>query len=93
MEICSVKIPSWIHKNEAENEFLKTLKIKAQLKMEFYRSKMLPFEQKYQSSFEEFQKNLKKESKEDFEKWDDLIEWEAIFKAFKEWENRYKEFD
>ncbi len=92
METLTLKLPTWVNKEEAENELVTNLKIKAQLKMEFYKSTMLPFEKKYNCSFEDFQNRLKLKSEENFQEWDDLIEWEASFTLFNEWEERFKEF-
>ena len=39
------------------------------------------FEKKYQESFKEFEIRLKSED-EDFEKWDDYIEWKAYLKTY-----------
>ncbi len=72
-------------------EFLKNLLGKALLKMEFYRSKMKPFETRYQLSFREFQRRIESASKENFAEWDDFIEWEANYTAFAKWEERYLE--
>ncbi|HDQ00469.1 MAG TPA: hypothetical protein ENN22_14985 [bacterium] len=89
----TLKLPSWINKEEAENELLKNLKIKAQLKMEFYRSKMLPFERRYNISLEEFKKRFNSKAEEKFEEWDDFIEWEASFNSYNEWKQRFEEIE
>jgi len=91
MEELTIKIPSWIKRDDAEIEFKNNLKAKAQLKMEYFRSKMLPFEKKYKCNFKDLNLRIHQETKEDFEKWDDYIEWEAIFKAFSEWKARLEE--
>jgi hypothetical protein len=93
MTTLTVKVPSWVKKEAAQEEFLSSLLGKALLKMEFYRSKMKPFETKYQLSFPEFQKRVESASKENFGEWDDLIEWEANYTAFLKWEERYKELE
>jgi hypothetical protein len=92
METLTLSIPSWVNKEEAENELLNNLKMKTQLKMEYYRSKMLPFEKKYNNSFEDFKYRYNSKTDESYEEWDDLIEWEASFTLFKEWEQRFMEF-
>ncbi|MFQ5637288.1 MAG: hypothetical protein ACE5IR_04765 [bacterium] len=35
------------------------------------------FEQKYSSSFNEFERKIKNATKEEFEKWDDYMEWKT----------------
>ena len=93
MGTLTIKVPSWINKQEAENEFLNNLKLKAQLKMEYYQSKMLPFEKKYKIPFEEFKSRFNLKNKENFEQWDDFIEWEASFDLYKEWKKRLEEVE
>ena len=53
---------------------------------------MLPFEKKYNCSFENFQNCYKSKTDENFQEWDDLIQWETSFTLFNEWEKRFKEF-
>jgi len=60
-------------------------------KMKEYESAMREFEKKYNLIFEEFEKQLKATSKEDFEKWDDYIEWKAYAKAYSYWKSVHEE--
>ena len=39
--------------------------------------KIILFEKKYGQTFEEFEEKNKQRENEDFEEWDDLIEWQA----------------
>ncbi|MBN2090454.1 hypothetical protein JW964_12645 [candidate division KSB1 bacterium] len=66
---------------------------KALLKMEFYRSRIKPFEMKYQITFPEFQQRIQTASEEKFTEWDDFIEWEAYQIAFVKWQERYQELE
>lgn len=91
MTTLTVRVPSWVKKEQAQEEFLSSLMGKALLKMEFFRSKMKPFETRYQLSFPEFQKRIEAASKENFAEWDDFIEWEANYSAYVKWEERYLE--
>jgi hypothetical protein len=34
---------------------------------------------------------VEKSAKEDFDAWDDLIEWEAYYRGYQEWKKRYAE--
>jgi len=52
------------------------------------REKLLLFEKKYGKTFSEFEKEVL--SKEDFEKWDDYLEWKAYLKSLKELEDTLK---
>lgn len=56
------------------------------------KEKIRLFESKYKSSFEQFEKQLKEE-KEDFEKWDDYIEWKAYIETFKDLTTKLKEIE
>ncbi|USS41043.1 hypothetical protein NF865_02160 [Thermococcus aggregans] len=56
------------------------------------RERIKMFERKYNCSLEEFEKRLKEEE-EDFEAWDDYIEWRAYVKTFKELKKKLKEIE
>jgi len=79
MRKVTVTLPAWIGKEEAQEEVVRDLRARALLKMEFYRSKMKPFEAKYATTFPRFQRRVEKSRKEDLTAWDDLIEWEAYY--------------
>ena len=50
------------------------------------------FEKKYGCSIDEFRKRME-ESNENFEEWDDYIEWKANFELLKDLENKLIELD
>ncbi len=56
------------------------------------KEKIRYFEKKYGCSFEEFEKRLK-ERDENFEEWDDYIEWKAYVKSLKNLEQRLREIN
>jgi len=60
-------------------------------KMKEFQSSMQVFETKYGLVFEDFEKQLKFADKEDFEKWDDYIEWKAYYTAHKYWKSAHEE--
>lgn len=91
MRKVTVTLPAWIGKEEAQEEVVRDLRARAMLKMEFYRSKMKPFEAKYATTFPRFQRRVEKSAKEDFAAWDDLIEWEAYYCGYQEWKKRHAE--
>lgn len=91
MKEISLEVPSWIEKTEARKMFFRNLCNEAKMKVEYYRSLMKPFERKYSNTFKEFKKKVESSKKESFEAWDDLIEWEAYFRAYSEWMEKYKE--
>ena len=86
-----LEIPSWIGEAEARKEFFRFLISEALMKIEYYRSLMKPFECKYTISFTDFKKQIESSKHEDFQAWDDLIEWEAYFRAHEEWTKKYEE--
>jgi hypothetical protein len=47
-------------------------------------SRLRFFEQKYRQSWEDFDNKIKLSEKEDFDIWDDYIEWKAYVKTAKE---------
>jgi hypothetical protein len=52
---------------------------------------MQGFEKKYGIPFEDFEKQIKTAVKEDFEKWDDYIEWKAYSKSYQYWKSIHEE--
>ncbi|HLB70721.1 MAG: hypothetical protein OIN88_16090 [Candidatus Methanoperedens sp.] len=60
-------------------------------KMKEYRSAMQEFEKKYGLIFEDFEEQLKTTDKEDFEKWDDYIEWKAYSRSYTSWKSIHEE--
>ncbi len=56
------------------------------------KEKIKLFERKYGSSFKEFEEEVKR-GEEDFEKWDDYIEWKAYLESMKELTAKLKEIE
>ena len=63
------------------------------VKMKFYteltliKEKLALFEKKYNCDFFQFEKSIKEAAEEDFERWDDYMEWKAFYNKY----NRLKE--
>ena len=91
MRKVTVTLPGWIGTEEAQEEVVRNLRAHALLKMEFYRSKMKLFEAKYGTTFTRFQRRVTTSAQEDFTAWDDLMEWEACYRAYQEWKKRHTE--
>lgn len=91
MRRVTLTLPNWIGKEEAQEEVVQNLRSHALLKMEFYRSKMKFFESKHTTTFLRFQRQATKGPKEDFDAWDDLMEWEAYRRGYQEWKKRHAE--
>lgn len=67
------------------------LKIISQMAM--VKGKVELFEKKYRCSFNNFTKKVKKRENEDFNIWDDYIEWKAYAKSLEELKQKIKEID
>ncbi len=91
MRRVTVALPTWIGKDEAQGEVVRDLCARALLKVEFYRSKMRPFEAKHATTFPRFRRRVERSPAEDLAAWDDLVEWEACHQAYQEWKKRHAE--
>ncbi len=79
-----------IYKNE-KSALINIIHELSMSKMAEFESAMKDFEKKYNMDFEDFQSKIKTSEKEDFEKWDDYIEWKAYFTAYNYWNSVHKE--
>jgi hypothetical protein len=43
------------------------------------------------TTFTRFQRRVTKRAQENFTAWDDLMEWEACYRAYQEWKKRHTE--
>ncbi len=59
--------------------------------MKEYESTMQEFQKKYGLAFEDFEQQIKTTENEDFEKWDDYIEWKACSEAYLYWKSIHEE--
>ena len=87
----ALDVPSWMGEAETKVEFFRFLRGEALIKATYYRSMMKPFERKYSTTFSNFKKQIESSPQEDFQAWDDFIEWEAYYRAHQEWAKKYKE--
>ena len=83
-EKITITLPSWISQDEAQDIVVRDLRAHALLKLEFYRSKMKPFEARYATTFSRFQRRVEKAAQEDCSAWDDLIAWEAYYRGYQD---------
>lgn len=75
-----------------KDEIIEYKKMKTIGEITLLKEKITLFERKYNNTFEEFKKEMEK-SEEDFEIWDDYIEWKAIREISIDLENKLVEFD
>ena len=83
----TIKAPSWV----AEDDFLSLLRQDLQLKLAYYESQCRSFERKYQKTFVEFNADLRADKQEDFQEWEDYMDWETADSARREIEQRLQE--
>ena len=60
MKKVTIALPSWLGQDEAQAMVVRDLRAHALLKLEFYRSKMKPFEAKYATTFPRFRRRVEK---------------------------------
>ena len=90
-ETIELKVPAWVRKDKMENKLLDLFRADILTKVEYYRSQMEVFKDKYKMSFPELKRKIEAGKDENFREWDDFIEWEANLKAYQEWERKYEE--
>ncbi len=83
----TVNVPRWL----AENEILAMSLSHATTKYEYYASRERVFSAKYGCDFKSFKQRVESAKEESFTEWDDLIAWEALDAASREWKSRYEE--
>ena len=66
MKKVTITLPNWIGQDEAQDMVVRDLRAHVLLKLEFYRSKMKPFEAKYATTFPRFQRRVEKAIQEEF---------------------------
>ena len=75
----------------AKDEIKDYERLKIISRLAIVKGKIELFEKKYGFPFKEFNKKIKKKENEDFNVWDDYIEWKAYIKTLEELKQRIKE--
>jgi len=57
------------------------------------KGKIQLFEKRYGCTFEEFEKDTQSKEKENFNAWDDYVEWKAYMKTLEELEAKIREIE
>jgi len=88
----AIIIPKWFKEiNRSPQSYMREMfKTLAFLKMKEYERELQPFKEKYKISFEEFEKKVKSQKKENFEIWDDYLVWKGLHLARQKWLKRYE---
>lgn len=68
-------------------------RLKTISEMALVKEKLELLERKYHCTFPEFEKETRGKEKEDFEAWDDYIEWKAYDKTLRELEAKIKKIE
>lgn len=89
----TVTIPKWIREISPQpQKYLREIfKSLAFLKMKEYERQLQPYQKKYKITFEQFEKKVKSQRKENFQLWDDYLIWKGIYQAYQKWLKRYKQ--
>ena len=82
-EIVKTNEPVEITRKDIENY----VKMKFYTELTLIKEKLALFEKKYNCDFSQFEKSINEAKEEDFERWDDYMEWKAFYKKY----NRLKE--
>ena len=77
-----------INKEEVKNYY----KLDLLSELHIVESRISFFENKYNTTLEEFEKNLE-ETEENFEKWDDLMEWKGYYKSCQQIKDKLREIE
>lgn len=85
----TIKTPAWV----AEEEVLSLLRQDVQLKLAYYQSQCRIFEKKYRKTFPEFKAAIAASRKENFQKWEDYMDWETAHSACQELTQHLQELD
>lgn len=81
-----------MRKTVTKDDLLEYEKLKIISQLTPAKEKIRLFESKYKCPFEQFE-NKMKEDTEDFDKWDDYIEWKAYIETIKDLTTKLKKID
>ncbi len=78
METVKRNEPLEITRHDVENY----VKMKFYTELTLIREKLALFEKKYECDFSQFEKSVISAEEEDFDRWDDYMEWKAFHKKY-----------
>jgi len=76
----------------SKDEIIRFEKLKAISQIAPIKERIRYFESKYGCTFGEFKDRIKRE-REDFERWDDYIEWKAYIESLKDLESKIRDIE
>jgi S-adenosylmethionine synthetase len=83
-----MKVYSALTNLTAEEEIEDFLRMKFFTELTLIKEKLSLFEKKYNSDFSHFETSVKNAQEEDFEQWDDYMEWKAFHNKYNELQER-----
>ncbi|UCH96716.1 MAG: hypothetical protein JSV88_07655 [Candidatus Aminicenantes bacterium] len=86
MQTMKINEPVEITRKDIENY----VKMKFYTELTLIKEKLTLFEKKYNCDFPQFEKSINEAKEEDFERWDDYIEWKAFYKKYNRLNGRRK---
>jgi len=84
MQTAKINEPVEITRKDIENY----VKMKFYTELTLIKEKLALFEKKYNCDFPQFEKSINEAEKEDFERWDDYMEWKAFYNKYKRLEEK-----
>lgn len=76
-----------------KEEIVNYEKLKIIAELASIKSRIRQFETKYKCEFEIFEHKVNTDTQENFEEWDEYIEWKGYFEALKDLELKLKEIE
>jgi hypothetical protein len=86
MQTVKINEPVEITRKDIENY----VKMKFYTELTLIKEKLALFEKKYNCDFLQFEKSINEAEEEDFERWDDYMEWKAFYKKYNRLNGRRK---
>ena len=78
MQTVKINEPVEITRKDIENY----VKMKFYTELTLIKEKLTLFEKKYNCDFPQFEKSINEAEEEDFERWDDYMEWKAFYNKY-----------
>ncbi|MBM4401785.1 MAG: hypothetical protein FJ044_00885 [Candidatus Cloacimonetes bacterium] len=87
-----LSLPKWVVEITTPQKVVCDFMLSVALsKIQEYKAREEVFEKKYHLAFPKFEKKVLAAKEENFQHWDDLIDWEAAYLAHKLWQERYQQ--
>jgi hypothetical protein len=84
MQTVKINEPVEITRKDIENY----VKMKFYTELTLIKEKLTLFEKKYNCDFPQFEKSINEAEEEDFQRWDDYMEWKAFYNKYNRLEEK-----